>query len=677
MSQMKKRDSKTGQGARSASGSSGKASTPPSRRLRMVLPIVAVGLGLYGISRVARPDNPSQSDDALAVVDIPTVDTADPRIPIKERESWQEMDDPSKDGWDTEVFNGKAMTQLKTLGKLLTHPGDLDSAAVEELLAGDFACGPLRPADVVTVLDDQHLMVERSSTAPADRNFRERPTSASERQFQGAAGFAEALRAAVEPFRNATGVRFKAKVFRIDATADVVATRQYFAISGQTESGKLEQNATWDIGWEPGAAGQPPRMRWLSVVEFEEVASRQPGGALFADCTESVLGGNRSYVDQFLHGMNHWFQRIQDRSPLEMFGNPGVAVGDVNGDGLDDLYVCQETGLPNRLFLQNPDGTATEQSASWGVDWLQSSRSALLVDLDNDSDQDLVVAILGGVVVAENDGKGHFRLHDVLATTADTMSLSAVDYDLDGRIDLYVCGYNQSGKIRSEDSGLGGSSSGFVVHDANNGGNNSLFRNQISADAWRFADVTAETGLGENNSRWSLAATWEDFDNDGDQDLYVANDYGRDNFYRNDPIDPETPNTATGAGRRFVDISDTAKVEDSATGMSVTWGDYDRDGWMDALISNMWSSAGNRIAYQSKFLEQSTPEHRSRIQRLARGNTLLKNQGDGSFADQSGPAGIEMGRWAWGSRFFDFNNDGWEDLIVSNGYITTEDTGDL
>jgi hypothetical protein len=106
--------------------------------------------------------------------------------------------------------------------------------------------------------------------------------------------------------------------------------------------------------------------------------------------------------------MNHWFQRTQDRSPLELFGNPGLAVGDVNGDGLDDLYVCQESGLPNRLFVQNADGTATEQSSSWGVDWLQSSRSALLVDLDNDADQDLVVAIHGGVVVAENDGAGRF-----------------------------------------------------------------------------------------------------------------------------------------------------------------------------------------------------------------------------------------------------------------------------
>jgi len=666
---MKKRDSKTGKRARSVSEGSPKANKNEQARnksLRVILVAIVVGLAIYGISRLVSPNT---SADTQEQVDIPTVDTADPRVPAKKSNSWQEIDDPSKDGWDTEVFNGKAMKQLKTLGKLLTHAGDIDGGAVEDILAEDFVCGALRPAGAVTVLDDQHLKVDRAPSELADRDYREQPTLASNRHFQGSGGFVEVLRAAVEPFKGATDLRFKAKVFRVDATGDQVATRQYLAISGQTPSGKIEQNATWDIGWSPGMNGQSPRMRWLCVVEFEQVTSRQPGGPLFADCTESVLGANRLYKEQFLHGMNHWFQRSQDRGHDVLRAHPGLAVGDVNGDGLDDIYVCQEAGLPNRLFIQNPDGTATEKSAACGVDWLQSSRSALFVDLDNDSDQDLVVATYGGVAIAENDGKGNFRLHDVLATTTDTMSLSAVDYDLDGSLDIYVCGYNQSENIKSEDSGLGGSSEGFVVHDANNGGGNSLFRNQISAGSWKFTDVTAATGLDKNNSRWSLAASWADFDNDGDQDLYVANDYGRDNFYRND--------FAPGKGRGFTDISDTTNVEDSATGMSVTWGDYDRDGWMDTLVSNMWSSAGNRIAYQSKFLKDSTPEHRHRIQQLARGNTLLKNQGDGSFADQSVSAGIEMGRWAWGSHFVDINNDGWEDLIVSNGYITTEDTGDL
>lgn len=641
--------------------------THGKRWLSAILLVVVMGLGVYGASRLIGPSDPERQDEEST--DIAIVDAEDPTVPTITGKSWDEIDDPSKDGWDTEVFNIEAGKQLKKLGELLTNLKDVDAADFKKLVTDDFACGPLRPADVVTLLDDQHLKVDRIATALNDRSYTERPASTSELQHRGADQFADVLHAAFEPFKDATNLRFKAKVFRIDATADGIASRQYFSISGETPTGKIEQNATWDMGWAPGENGQPPRMRWLYVVDFEQVTSRQPGGAMFADCTKSVLGGNPIYKEQFLRGMNHWFQRIQDRSPLDLFGNPGLAIGDVNGDGLDDLYVCQETGLPNRLFIQNADGTATEESVSWGVNWLQSSRSALILDLDNDSDQDLVVAIHGGVLLAENNGQGRFQIRDVITATTDTMSLSAVDYDLDGRLDLYVCGYNQSDRVRSEDSGLGGSSSGFVVHDAQNGGNNSLFRNQISDGVWEFADVTADTGLDKNNNRWSLAASWADFDHDGDQDLYVANDYGRDNFYRNDLV-PEK-------GRRFVDISDTANVEDSATGMSVTWGDYDRDGWMDTLVSNMWSSAGNRIAYQSKFLKDSTEEHRQRIRRLARGNTLLKNQGNGSFSDQSGPAGIEMGRWAWGSHFVDINNDGWEDLVVSNGYITTQDTGDL
>ena len=198
------------------------------------------------------------------------------------------------------------------------------------------------------------------------------------------------------------------------------------------------------------------------------------------------------------------------------------------------------------------------------------------------------------------------------------MSLSAVDYEMAGRLDIYVCGYFENTKFVSSDSR---SLSGDVTHDANAGGNNILFHNEISAkgqisadgkisaDAtisadgtWRFTDVTGELGLNVNNHRFSLAASWDDFDNDGDQDFYVANDYGCDHFYRNDLLSPPVAKAEQGTAEQgtarqgkaeqgkagpFVDISDTAHIEDSVTGMSITWGDYDRDGWMDVLVSNM------------------------------------------------------------------------------------------
>ncbi|MCA9211690.1 MAG: VCBS repeat-containing protein, partial [Planctomycetales bacterium] len=154
------------------------------------------------------------------------------------------------------------------------------------------------------------------------------------------------------------------------------------------------------------------------------------------------------------------------------------------------------------------------------------------------------------------------------------------------------------------------------------------------------------------------------YDNDGDQDLYVANDFGRNNLYRNE-------------GGRFVDVAAAAGVEDMSAGMSVSWGDYDRDGLIDLYVGNMFSSAGNRITYQRRFRDDPSNELRAKFQRHARGNTLFRNLGDGSFEDVSVASNVEMGRWSWGSNFVDFNNDGWDDLLVGNGMVTSVDPHDL
>ena len=102
-----------------------------------------------------------------------------------------------------------------------------------------------------------------------------------------------------------------------------------------------------------------------------------------------------------------------------------------------------------------------------------------------------------------------------------------------------------------------------------------------------------------------------------------------------------------------------------------------RDGWMDLYISNMFSAAGSRITHQQQFKADAPDVVKRRLQRFARGNTLLRNLGNNSFQDQSVAAGVTMGRWAWGSNFVDINNDGWQDLIVANGFITGAGTGDL
>ncbi|MCH8922905.1 MAG: VCBS repeat-containing protein, partial [Planctomycetes bacterium] len=97
-------------------------------------------------------------------------------------------------------------------------------------------------------------------------------------------------------------------------------------------------------------------------------------------------GANASYRQQLIHGIGHWLGRIDFHRLNDNGSYQGLAVGDVNGDGLEDLYVLQPGGLPNRLFVQQADGTALDTSAAAGVDWWTACHAALFVDLDNDGD---------------------------------------------------------------------------------------------------------------------------------------------------------------------------------------------------------------------------------------------------------------------------------------------------
>ena len=142
-----------------------------------------------------------------------------------------------------------------------------------------------------------------------------------------------------------------------------------------------------------------------------------------------------------------------------------------------------------------------------------------------------------------------------------------------------------------------------------------------------------------------MAAAWEDFDNDGDQDLYVANDFGRNNLYRNHE-------------GRFEDIAEAAQVIDHGSGMSVSWADYNRDGRVDLYIGNMFSAAGNRVSFQDRFTKGVPEATSGYLQRMARGNTLYRNlssAADVKFEDTSQQTAVFMGRWAWASPLHRFS----------------------
>ena len=581
-------------------------------------------------------------------------------VPIDLGPSWSQVDDPSADGWSTEVLSAVALRRWKNLARALETGEGLDANSLSSLVTADFSCGDLVPSDLETAFDDDGIRVERSA-AGVD----------SEHSRRGAAGLATALTALRDRLALGAGARVHFKIFGLEEHENTLTTRQHVAISDDARGGFIEHTATWRTGWTVAAGDAPPRLRTIDVERLE-IVTRESRTPLLRDCTASILAANESYGSQLLHGLNHWLERLQDRRFFALLGAPGLAVGDVNGDGLDDLYLCQEGGLPNRLFIQNPDGTATDVSAASGTDWLVSSRSALLLDLDNDGRRDLVVAAHGNLVFARGDGNGHFDVRTLLRTSQDTMSLSAADIDEDGALDLYICSYKRDDL--SQDAGVLsiGAASSFVYHDANNAARNVLLRNDIprTKDArWTFADVTEELGLDVNNRRFSFAAAWEDHDRDGDLDLYVANDFGRNALYRQDRAQDGT--------RRFVDVAASARAEDSASGMSVAWSDYDRDGVPDVYVSNMFSAAGGRITTQQAFKPDAPGLVRTRLKRFARGNTLLRGTASGVFTDASVDANVTMGRWAWGSSFVDLNGDGWDDIVCANGYITTDDTGDL
>ena len=596
----------------------------------------------------------------------PPVDgTAEPAamIELGEHDAVLKMDDAHNDGWESEVFHELAKKQLNKLGNLLVASDEIDSGTLQDLVSADTTCDSLLPVSLRQVFEDQALLVERPS-----ENSSNRPTSIS---YRGSEGLAAALSQLIAPLTGAQDQRFHFKVVRVEPGTETVTTHQFFSLSGRQPQGIVEQHASWKIQWTRGQRSVAPKIFSITVHDFEQITSKIDSGPLFADCTEAALQQNDCFREQILRGANHWLARVPDRSPTNLVGMTGLASGDVNGDSLEDIYLCQDSGIPNLLLVQQTDGTFRDKSAIWQVDWLHDSRSALLVDLDNDGDQDLVVAILGGVVLAANEGYQRFTVRDVVSTSEDTTSLTAVDYDLDGRLDLYVCVYrSDAAATESLAAPLAIVGTRHVYHDSQRGGRNMLLRNVTTTDGrWRFEEVTAQVGFDKENRRWSYAASWEDFDNDHDLDLYVANDFGPNHLWRND--------AAENGGRTFVNVAEPSGTSDRAFGMSAHWGDVNRDGFMDLYVGNMFSAAGNRITHQQRFKPDIPSAEQQRYRYISRGNTLLQNTGDGTFVDVSQALGVSLGRWAWNSRFLDLNNDSWLDLLVANGFITNEQTSDL
>jgi tetratricopeptide (TPR) repeat protein len=262
-----------------------------------------------------------------------------------------------------------------------------------------------------------------------------------------------------------------------------------------------------------------------------------------------------------------------------------------------------------------------------------------------------------------NDGKGRFTpvpraFRFRTAPQGTFTSVSAADYDRDGRLDLYFCTYvyfQSEAQYRYP----------TPYHDARNGPPNFLMRNRLDGDPPGFDDVTAAAGMDDNNNRFSFAGAWCDYDFDGWPDLFVANDFGRKNLYRNDH-------------GHFRDVAEQAGVVDVGPGMSAAWLDYDGDGRPDLLISNMWSACGQRIVNDPAFgPAKEDPSLRDVYRRHVKGNSLFHNEGDGTFTYTGDAEGIEMGHWSWSCDGCDFDNDGTPEIYIACGMLTNNSRVDL
>jgi tetratricopeptide (TPR) repeat protein len=422
-----------------------------------------------------------------------------------------------------------------------------------------------------------------------------------------------------------------------------------------SSQGKLQYRVgTWKQTWEKGSLA-----RFEPVEETLVTSSR----TLFQDVTSQVFGSTDSFGQQLLRGVPFWRARLDSACGIDVYGNNGIAVGDIDGDGRDEVYVCQPGGLPNRLYKNRGDGTMEDITERAGVGILDDTTCALFLDLKNIGRQDLVVATMHAPLLFLNQGDGTFR-HKPDAFRFENPAqgtftgMAAADYDGDGRLDLYLCTYIY---FQSEDQ----YKYPVPYYDSENGPPNFLFHNELTAEGTGFfQDVTARTGINQNNDRYSFAPAWCDFDGDGWPDLYVANDFGRNNLYRNEH-------------GRFRDVASETGVDDVGPGMSAAWFDYDGDSRPDLYVSNMWTACGQRVVEDAQFAAASNGELRDAYRKHAKGNSLYRNRGDGTFESTGSAESVEMGRWAWGSDGIDFDNDGAPEIYVTCGMLTKSSEEDL
>lgn len=375
------------------------------------------------------------------------------------------------------------------------------------------------------------------------------------------------------------------------------------------------------------------------------------------------------------------------KAPHEFWGHMAawrhdtVAVTDANQDGFDDFYTMPRYGT-NQLFVNNQDGTFKDMAEEVGLDVTDHSGAAIFADFDNDGDDDVFIGRTIGRSKYMKNESGHYAeaSKELLSEEPPyfVVTASAVDYDRDGLLDLYAGTY--AAQLLDKDFNRDMHEKGepwvkehrVVLEEyLPEADAKALFEHFRHGMQHKIRDRVGPPNLLFKNGgdgklqvvrdtplflfRNTFQATWADFDADGDQDVYVANDFAPGNLFQND------------AGR-FTDITERTAAEDIGFGMGASWGDFDQDGDQDLYKSNMYSKAGNRILPMISAVDPT-------FKRMAGGNSLMEWNGGkfervSSVDGENGTMAVEMGGWSWGSMFVDVNNDTWLDIYSLSGHYS-------
>ena len=339
---------------------------------------------------------------------------------------------------------------------------------------------------------------------------------------------------------------------------------------------------------------------------------------------------------------------------LESTGG-GVALLDYDGDGWTDIFLVNGSRIggftggeepTNRLYRNNHDGTFTDVTAKAGLVRHGWGQGACAGDYNGDGNPDLFVTYYGWNVLYRNNGDGTFKDVTREAGVATAQALwntgaAFLDYDRDGRLDLFVAHY-----AAYEDAARYGHGSGqtcrwkglpvFCGPRGLTGSQNTLYHNNGGGT---FRDVSGEAGILRPGPGYGFTPLVLDYDNDGWPDVYVASDSTASLLFHN-RRDGTFEETGVAAG---VAYNEDGREQ---AGMGVAAGDYDNDGWLDILKTN--------------FADDTS--------------TLYHNRRDGTFSDSTFAAGLGVNTryLGWGAHFLDFNSDGWADILIVNGHVYPE-----